>query len=194
MITYKNFMKKARMIDVLDEQLYESSRTFPDRKKEGYFPYIPYVYLSDLYMVFLEIWMRNLEYKQVDKEIRFLDVGCGTGRVVKLAEIFGFKSFGVECLENVAMIGRNAYGLSEERLIWADAFDLDEEFLSRFDAIYTYMPIADRELMGKLHMHLVSKSRKNDSSYGNTLFVEMLPRYYPVCNKVTTHRYFIGKC
>lgn len=111
------------------------------------------------------------------EKVRFIDVGCGTGRIVKLARIYGLgKVHGLEFHKPYVDKGIKEFGLSLEDFTVGDAFDTTPEFLDRFNCIYTYMPIHDRKKMGFLALHLAS------NSVWNTVHVEMLPDYFPVCN------------
>ena len=137
----------------------------------GVYPYIAYQGMDDLWELF-----ESLSRKFLGKEnVKFLDVGAGTGRIVDLARKFGFgKSVGVEFYEPYVIAGRKFHKLGESDLLVKDAFKLNYDFLKDFNVIYTYMPIRDGRKMCQLHCQLVSEAG------WNTIFVEMLPRYYPV--------------
>lgn len=151
-------------------------------KKVGYFPYIPYggndtheKGIVKLYQIFLELSKYIIApYNNIKPSTVFLDVGAGSGRMVKLAEFFGFEARGIEVQEKYVELGRKYYRFKKDQLIVKDAFDIDQEFLKDIRIIYTYMPISRRELMTKLHMHLYSNAECN------TVFAEMLPDYYPL--------------
>ena len=142
---------------------------------DGYFPYIS-IYTDRLYPMFCRVMEHFSDSRSVD-EIRFLDVGAGTGRIVRLAKEFGFQAEGIEYHSPYVEAGRKAHGLSEEELMVGDAFDLDSRFYRQFDVIYTFMPILDKKLMCKLHTHLVYEATADAFP---VLFVEMLPEYYPL--------------
>lgn len=166
---YSKFHTYAKEIDAQDSELRDALRMAGKLQPpmNGAFPYIPFHGVSDLYDLFINL----VEYHQ---KPTLLDVGAGTGRIVALAKFMGIDAKGIELNPDCVIEGRKLYGFSEEELMVKDAFELDREFLKQFDVIYTYMPISNRDLMGKLHMHLYA----NAGSWA--ILAEMLPDYYPV--------------
>lgn len=154
----------------------------------GYFPYVPIRHCNDFFNAFeainfllkLQISYSGYNPKKQDWIPLFMDVGAGTGRILYMAKQAGFRVKGVEYNPELVKIGKKYFGLTDEELICKDAFDLDREFYSEANIIYTYMPIQDSIKMGKLHVHLVLNSISY-SSY-DPIFVEMLPQYYPIRN------------
>lgn len=171
----KTFETLARKIDEIDNAgIYALEQTKNMRhKKDEYYPYIPQHRTDDLWRVFFEASM----YFNGDEKVSLLDVGCGTGRILKLAKEYGIKEVcGVEFHKPYVEIGKKIHGLSNKELIVADAFTLDGKFLEKFNVIYTYMPIRDRSLMSNLNLHLIKNASRR------TIFIEMQADYYPVNN------------
>lgn len=137
----------------------------------GVYPYISFRGFDDLWELFEAL---TLKFRGKEN-VKFLDVGAGTGRIPKLGKEYGFgKSVGVEFFEPYVKAGRKFHKLSESELLVKDGFTLTRGFLQDFNVIYTYMPIVDSRKMTQLHSHLVFEAD------WNTVFVEMLPRYYPM--------------
>ena len=139
-----------------------------DLEQEGSYPYIPMGACDKLYELFSRI-LQLPGYRR-----KFLDVGCGTGRIVKLAQKCGIPAKGIEYHSPYIKLGEIAFEFSSGDLIEKNAFELDYNFLKDFDIIYTYMPLYDREKMSKFHVSMVCEAK-----FG-TIFVEMLPSYYPM--------------
>lgn len=103
-----------------------------------------------------------------------LDVGAGTGAKVRMFKDCGFSAAGIEFQYEYVKAGRKAHKLSHNELLWMNAFNITEEFLEGFSVIYTYMPLHNTKRMTELHNILWQKAQLG------TIFVEMLPRYYPM--------------
>lgn len=137
----------------------------------GVYPYIAFQDEHDLWDLFQALFQKF----KGKENVRFLDVGAGTGRIVDLARKYGFgKAVGVEFFEPYVIAGKEMHKLGESDLLVEDAFNLKWDFLKDFNVIYTYMPIRDSRKMSQLHCHLVAEAG------WKTIFVEMLPQYYPV--------------
>lgn len=136
----------------------------------GRFPYIPFTDDSTLFTLF-EILREECGMSKV----KFLDVGCGTGRIVKLALNYGFPVVnGVEIHQPYIDYGNKLYGFTNNELIQGNAFELSQEFVRQFNVIYTYKPLCNSNYMRELHINLYNKASSG------TFFVEMLPDYYPM--------------
>lgn len=172
---FREIERNASELDRIARQKYSEKKL--DERNQDYWWYIPFTHTNDLFMAFSAV-KKFLEdcYKYSSKEnkkLRFLDVGSGPGRIVKIAEDFGFDAFGIEYEQKYVKAGRKAFGFSETELFQKNAFDIDAEFLKDVDIIYTYMPVKNKELMTKLHCQLYSKARYD------TILLEMYPVYYP---------------
>lgn len=147
---------------------------------EGSFEYIP-MHNSDVLFSLITFLVTDEIFAK--KPATVLDVGCGTGRIVKILQDFGIKARGIEFHSPYVKRGRKGFKLSEEDLVVGDAFEITPEFLSEFSVIYTYMPLYNRNSMVKLHLELYMKAQ-----YG-TILVEMLPEYYPMNLAVNIKNY-----
>jgi SAM-dependent methyltransferase len=174
---FRKIEQKASEIDEIATRNYSEVGCYYDkRENKDFWWYIPFHQTEDLFHAF-SVAKKNLEknvlpYRK-NQNIRFLDVGAGTGRIVKIAKDFGFDAFGIEYEEKYIKAGRNAFGFSEKELFQKDAFDIDMDLLKDVDIIYTYMPVKNEELMGKLHCQLYSRAKYQ------TILLEMHPVYYP---------------
>lgn len=166
------FRKKVELVDEIDQSI--RSVILQDKKdhrsKESY-PYIPFREDKILYFMFRKL---HEGFSRYNRRFSLLDVGAGTGRIVALAKMCGIPARGVEFHAPYVELGREFYELSPEELIVENGFNLKFDFLKEFTVIYTYMPIRNSMRMSALHFHLESQAL-----YG-TLFVEMLPAYYPM--------------
>jgi SAM-dependent methyltransferase len=72
---------------------------------------------------------------------RFLDVGCGIGNVLLIAEQFGFDVYGIEKDEYSFPIAAKLIG--EERIVQADIWTYQD--YGEYEIIYYYRPFSGRE-------------------------------------------------
>ena len=115
-------------------------------------------------------------------DMKFIDVGCGIGDKVMLAQFLGFDAYGVEI--NSHTLGLAQYFLHKvvpyTHLILGNAFDID---YSQYSFIYMYVPIYDVKKMAELY-RLIKKRAK-----GKTVIFDIArnPRYwYKYHSKVTS--------
>jgi len=73
--------------------------------------------------------------------LRFLDVGCGIGNVLLIAEQFGFDVYGIEKDEYPFRVAMRLIG--EERIAQTDIWTYDE--YGKYEVIYYYRPFSGRE-------------------------------------------------
>lgn len=176
----ESFVKLCKTVERLDEKLrseIHADGIYQHGVKESY-SYIPFYETHRLYELFSAIRKREEGYRE---EIRLLDVGAGTGRIVYLAKRCGISAVGIEFHAPYVEYGRTAYKLSEDELQVRNAFELEPEFLGKFRVIYTYMPLNDQLRMSELHWSMASKIQNALRSENYRVdFVEMLPRYYPM--------------
>lgn len=173
---HQNYLKE-------DEEIRRALRDTEqfNHKIVGSFPYIPYTGTRTLYEIFSgirEAYENRTYYPDGGK---FLDIGAGTGTIVKLAKDFGLSAVGIEFHEPYVIAGRKLHGLSDEELVLENAFNLHREFLTQFQVIYTYMPLCNSDKMSELHFQIF---RRLDYE---AVMVEMLPNYYPMDNFVIRH-------
>ena len=115
-------------------------------------------------------------------DMKFIDVGCGIGDKVMLAQFLGFDAYGIEI--NSHTLGLAQYFLHKvvpyTHLILGNAFDID---YSQYSFIYMYVPIYDVKKMAELY-RLIKKRAK-----GKTVIFDIArnPRYwYKYHSKVTS--------
>jgi len=152
-----------------------------DLQKEGSYPYIPFHGYRYLHEVF------SMVLKEKPERRGFVDIGCGTGRIVYLAKRCGIPAKGLEYHEPYTKLGKEMFGLSEEDLVVGNAFDVSDKFLCGFSFIYTYMPIMNPRKMTQLHVSLMEKAGYR------TTFLEMLPKYYPMNTAQISGDHWFGK-
>jgi SAM-dependent methyltransferase len=80
--------------------------------------------------------------KRCGPNARFLDVGCGLGGKVWIADALGFSSFGLEINPAYARIARECVGA--DRVFCSNALSFDD--FSSYDVIYFYNPMPSAEL------------------------------------------------
>jgi SAM-dependent methyltransferase len=174
---FQQIERSATDTDYLAREYLPKDADFKGINKDFWW-YIPFGHTEDLYDAFSlakDKTEKNILPYGSSKKIRFLDVGAGTGRIVQIAKNFGFDAFGIEYEQKYVKAGRKVFGFTEQELFQKDAFDIDTDFLANVDIIYTYMPVKNKELMGKLHNQLYSRAMYN------TILLEMYPVYYPAC-------------
>lgn len=171
--------KFLEYLDWLDKKDDKIRAKLPDNiyyhdVKESY-PYIPERYHRELFNLisFLKT-PTKAKYSERFPSPVVLDVGAGTGRIVRMLIDNGIPAAGIEFHYPYVEWGRKVHKLSYNELIWKNAFDLDAEFLSGFNVIYTYMPLCNGFRMTELHFHLWKNSAPG------TIFIEMYPLYYPM--------------
>ena len=171
MITKETFFKLVNKTNNLESNLYDSFLSI-DHNKRDVWNYIPFRHANSLWEVLQAL---KVEFPG-RKNLGFLDVGAGSGRIVHIMKKTGLfsKVCGVEFHKPYVNFGRKLYKLNSTELICKDAFTVDREFLKDIHMIYTYMPIRDKNIMGNLHNYLWN------CSLADRVMVEMYPVYYPV--------------
>lgn len=93
-------------------------------------------------------------------QLRFLDVGCGTGlKVMMAAEMLG-QADGLEYLPNLAASARHMLrraGLGQNRVHIGDALQFDG--FAGYDLIYFYKPIHDPDQLAALETRILAQAR-----------------------------------
>ena len=75
-------------------------------------------------------------------QLSFIDIGCGIGNILLLAEMMGFKIFGIEKDTASLTTARNLVGA--ESVSQADIWEFDK--LDVYDIIYYFRPFCERKL------------------------------------------------
>lgn len=102
---------------------------------ERYYPNASFSILS--FMKRLR-WIRNL----CGANSRFLDVGCGLGNKIWIAQELGFDAFGIEINPKYAEIAQGFLGT--DRILIQDAMAFQD--YAKYDVIYFYNPMPSDEL------------------------------------------------
>lgn len=92
--------------------------------------------------------------KAEKRQLNFLDLGCGIGNMLILANILGYKSIGVEYNEELVKIARRIYS---SHIIQYNILNI-ENFLE-YDVIYMYRPIDDEKVLKKLMQKIITKAK-----------------------------------
>lgn len=93
------------------------------------------------------------------EEIKFLDVGCGVGQKVFLAEkLFGMYAHGIELRKPIAEAAKKiTYSYRETKIFEETALTFKD--YDKYDIIYFYQPIADFELSKKMELLIAEKAK-----------------------------------
>lgn len=133
---------------------------------------------------------RHLQIREEDeKSCSFLDVGCGIGNILLIAEQFGFDVYGIE---------KDAYPFQvAARLVGADKISQDDiwtyDRFGSFDVIYYFRPFSDREPQYRFEKRIEEQMRagailianhKNSNDIDSDQRFRRLSRDLPVWQKI----------
>lgn len=83
----------------------------------------------------------------------FIDVGCGPGVTLAMAQALKFNAYGIEYNPKTAALASKIFSYRDrDRIMNMDAFEYKE--YGKFDVLYFYCPIANHELEKKLEKML----------------------------------------
>lgn len=109
------------------------------------------------------------------RPVSFLEIGCGTGRIVELARHAGLcrldRCHGFDINPDTVAMGRGAFDL-DGALTVADALDFD---YAPYDVIYSFRPFSDNDLQIRLEARLAATMR--DTAYLIAPMSQDLARY-----------------
>lgn len=143
----------SRLVEMYERTYVDCNDSSP-HQKEGCYKYIP---LSNrLFLEQLEI-VREL----FPGYCSFIDVGCGIGSKVALADILGFNAFGIElnkryCLYASRLLCGRQGSRTNEHIINKNAFDHKYD---KYDVIYFYCPFQDSKQEIKLENYLYQSAK-----------------------------------
>lgn len=113
----------------------------------------------------------------------FLDIGCGTGNVLVVAEQCGFEVFGLEKDEHPCRVAQVFFGA--ERVVQADIWDYPD--YHKFDVIYYFCPFANNELQRRFELFieetmrpgaiLIANQKRSDAIAVDPRFRRLHPEY-----------------
>jgi SAM-dependent methyltransferase len=113
----------------------------------------------------------------------FLDIGCGTGNVLVVAEQGGFEVFGLEKDEHPCRVAQKFFGA--ERVVQADIWNYPD--YHKFDVIYYFCPFANNELQRRFELFieetmqpgaiLVANQKRSDAIVVDQRFRRIHPLY-----------------
>jgi len=152
----------SKIINAISRSAQNSERLIPE-----YFEFFP----LDSKLIRAELNFVVAKCIPADCALRFLDVGCGTGNVMFVAESLGFVPTGIEY--NPALVKRAPYPLLERysaengRGIYRqDAFKFVH--YGDFDVVYLYCPVANHGLEVMLENLIEAQLKKGAIYIANT--------------------------
>ena len=93
--------------------------------------------------------------KMIGGSPKFLDVGCGSGTIMKTVELLGAECSGIEFNKEYLPYTK------EMDVRYENALETPESFFSEFDIIYMYRPIDNQEKALKLLDRVISNMKPN---------------------------------
>jgi 2-polyprenyl-3-methyl-5-hydroxy-6-metoxy-1,4-benzoquinol methylase len=152
-----NEMLVWRLIDMIKGLCNEMQDPHGKARNLDYYPFIPFSQPSLLVELFSQA-RKYLWAKGIHKP-KFLDVGCGPGTIVVLADTIGFNAYGIDYMGKYVKIAKAAmreayfYETNRENIIKADALNFKR--YDQFHVIYYYRPIADSKIMHELYKKIM---------------------------------------
>lgn len=158
---------------LVDNLLYSLENTLADlgSKKEqkkhedkGAYVYIPWSHKA--FCAALEI-VKNLR-NDVDTALKFIDVGCGIGSKVFLADRAGLDAYGiemhpkyVEAARKLLIVGRHAYYQRADEKLSSHIIHGDgrKHNYSPYDVIYFFNPMRNQELEKQLEERIFATAK-----------------------------------
>lgn len=131
--------------------------------------------------------------RQIER-LKFLDVGCGVGQKVFLAQMLGFQSYGLELRKELIEEGnslfqtvcgnRQYWGQKDESLnafIQGNALEFDR--YGDFDIIYFYCPLFNRKMQQTLEERIAKTAKAGTIVIGALPQGVFSPRGYGYCEE-----------
>lgn len=121
-------------------------------EKLGYYPFIPNRSTEELISAILKItaWTKR-------SDLKFLDLGCGVGNIMLVAELLGLQAKGVEVDQDY--IVRADYPM-HSNIILGDLLEIDTKQFEDIDIYYAYVPLRNSELMLKVLTRFYSAAKQ----------------------------------
>jgi SAM-dependent methyltransferase len=132
------------------------NRVYADHT-EPWYPYIPFDMATFIHE--MEV-LRQMLRPNGHIRPKFIDVGCGVGTKLIIAQQFGFECYGIELDAELVKIAKQLrFQVERGNAIRAD--------YSIYDAIYFYCPIRDPELEAKLERRIINTAKPGALIVGN---------------------------
>lgn len=132
----------------------------------------------------------DMEGKNAAQTFRFLDVGCGIGNILLVAEQYGFDVYGLEKDAYPCSLAKELIG--KERIWQEDAFAFNR--YNDFDVVYFFRLLPDAEPQARLEKMieerikpgaiLIANRRLGTSIEADKRFKQLYPAY-PIWQKCT---------
>jgi len=135
-------------------------------KKSPYHPYYGFIPNNPLIILNLLIeankYLNNLYTNQINKEIqpKFLDVGCGMGNVMIIANALGFKTYGIEFDHKIVQLVKKLHNPQIKKGIIKDDITTYTNY-SKYDIIYYYVPIKNGDIMQDCAKRIADQAKDN---------------------------------
>jgi len=121
---------------------------------------------------------------------KFLDIGCGIGNVVRVAQIIGFDGYGLEYNKKIRDVAKDFIG---ERHTFRGDMTTFKNY-HKYDVLYYYQPIANSEAMDKFARGLMKAVKcgayivANGGTWGlyNSKEFESI-KLRPICSRCSSH-------
>ena len=156
------------------------------------YPFVP----MDTRQVFAQIGFVHDYLRRragVEAAPAFLDIGCGTGNILVIAEQFGFEVYGFEKDDHPVQVARRFIGA--ERVTQEDIWRFAD--YDRFDVVYYFCPFSDGatqqrfEVMVEARMRpgaiLIANQKRSSAIADNQAFRRLHPQL-PIWEKIDPAR------
>ena len=155
---------------------------------ENEYPFVP----MDTRQAYAQIGLaRDLlrQEKRMRPGVSFIDVGCGIGNVMLMAELMDFDVYGIEKDEYPYTIAKKLMG--EKCVAQDDIWEFDR--FDQFDVIYYFRPFAEKSMQLKFEQLMEEKlkpggiliaNRKMDMSIDDNPDFRRLEEQWPVWQKI----------
>jgi len=98
-----------------------------------------------------------------EKAPKFIDIGCGIGQIVLIAEMAGFDAHGIEKDPYPCEIAQRLIGA--DKILLEDIWEFNE--YNKFDVIYYFRPFSIKELQSKFEKMIEDKIKVGGIIIGN---------------------------
>ncbi len=125
-----------------------------------------------------------------NRPLTFIDIGCGIGQIMLMAEMAGFDAFGIEKDPYPCTIAQRLMG--KDKVLLEDIWNFDG--YGNFDVIYYFRPFSTKELQSRFEKMvedelkpgglIIGNRRLSDSIENDKRFCRVDP-HWPVWHKIT---------